>query len=349
MHVVWKMVVGGAECMLLDIVRVQAETNEVHVISIDRDSATSMLQQLDSRVKFYSCGRSHGSHSPFPILKLNAYLCKVRPDVIHTHFGKIYKCIFTPWIAKVRTIHNTTNDIGEYSHYDRCFAISRSVAEEWKQAGRDVPVITNGINCDLIKSRDFTAEKPPGDVLHFIQVSRLLVEQKGQDLLIEALAILRDELEAGHSKRFVMHFVGGGPDEAMLKEMVIERDLGNYVVFEGVKDRRWVYENLCDFDLFIQPSRFEGFGLTVAEACAAGIPVLVCDNEGPMEVIDNGRLGLKFKTGDYHDLAAKLVDFTINGYKNELLIKAYDFTRANFDVSRTAREYIHAYHSIVKD
>lgn len=122
----------------------------------------------------------------------------------------------------------------------------------------------------------------------------------------------------------------------MLKEMVIERDLGNYVVFEGVKDRRWVYENLCDFDLFIQPSRFEGFGLTVAEACVAGIPVLVCDNEGYMEVIDNGRLGLKFKTGDYHDLAAKLVDFTINGYKNELLIKAYDFTRANFDVSRTA-------------
>lgn len=54
------------------------------------------------------------------------------------------------------------------------------------------------------------------------------------------------------------------------------------------KNQEWIYHNLCNFDLFIQPSRFEGFGLTVAEAIAAKVTVLVSNIQGPMEIIDDG-------------------------------------------------------------
>ena len=77
--------------------------------------------------------------------------------------------------------------------------------------------------------------------------------------------------------------------------MVQNLHLENEVVFEGLKDQSWVYQNLCNYDLFIQPSRYEGFGLTVAEAIAAKVPVLVSNIEGPLEIIDGGRLGMSFE------------------------------------------------------
>lgn len=68
--------------------------------------------------------------------------------------------------------------------------------------------------------------------------------------------------------------------------------LEDHVIFEGLKEQAWIYENLCRYDLFIQPSRYEGFGLTVAEAISAKVPVLVSNIEGPLEIIDGGRLGM---------------------------------------------------------
>ena len=63
-----------------------------------------------------------------------------------------------------------------------------------------------------------------------------------------------------------------------------ERNLPN-----GFKSREYVYENLCQYDLYVQPSIFEGFGLTLAEAIAAEVPVITSDLEGPVEVIAGGQ------------------------------------------------------------
>ena len=57
--------------------------------------------------------------------------------------------------------------------------------------------------------------------------------------------------------------------------MVVELNLEKHVRFLGNQSREYVYSHLKDYDLFVQPSRFEGFGLTVAEAMAACVPVLV--------------------------------------------------------------------------
>ena len=105
---------------------------------------------------------------------------------------------------------------------------------------------------------------------------------------------------------------------------------------------------MCNYDLFIQPSRYEGFGLTVAEAIAAKVPVLVSNIEGPREIIDGGRLGLNFQNESAADCAVKLKSFIEYGRNDAQVVEAYQYVCEHYDVSITARKYIDVYQSILK-
>ena len=59
-------------------------------------------------------------------------------------------------------------------------------------------------------------------------------------------------------------------------------------------------------DIVVVPSRFEGFGLTAAEAMAVGKPVIASETSGLKEIIIDGETGLAFKTGNSNDLAEKI-------------------------------------------
>ena len=132
----------------------------------------------------------------------------------------------------------------------------------------------------------------------------------------------------------------------MLKELVSSYSLNNEVHFLGFKPREYVYENLCQYDLYVQPSVFEGFGLTLAEAIAAKVPVITSDLEGPVEVIAGGKYGITFKCGDANDLANKIIQF----YNNEIAVDteaAQKFAFENFNIKATAQKYLDEYLSLL--
>lgn len=343
-HIHWSLGTGGIETMLPDIANEQAKTNEVALIIINDWVEPSILAKVNQeRVKVVLINRHEGSKSPWPIIKLNLFLMKFRPDVIHTHAHHLINLVIYPFGKRVRTIHNTYNYCDEYHKFDKLIVISKAVEEFTANQGFQSVLAENGIPVKRIrsqKSSPFTDGK-----LHFIQVSRLDVEQKGQDILIKALELVKHKF--GYNN-FVMHFVGKGNDEAMLKKMVHDYNLDHEIVFENLKEQTWVYENLCNFDLFIQPSRYEGFGLTVAEAIAAKVPVLVSNIEGPLEIIDGGRLGLSFENKNIADCADKIVDF-IKQVRNEIQVEqAYKYVCDHYDVSVTAQKYLDVYQSILK-
>ena len=75
-------------------------------------------------------------------------------------------------------------------------------------------------------------------------------------------------------KRARLAIVGEGPELENLKTRIRSYGLeGNIVVFGGLPDRE-MYRILCKSKVFIFPSRFEGWGLAVAEALACGLPVV---------------------------------------------------------------------------
>jgi glycosyltransferase involved in cell wall biosynthesis len=258
------------------------------------------------------------------------------------------KFIFGKW-TMVRTIHNTTNDFNESKYFKACYAISKAVQEEWNQVGKETILVENGIPCDSINCEKTSLFND--DLLHFVQVSRLYIKQKGQDILLKALAEIKKNNLC--EKSFKMHFVGDGSSRELLQDMTKSLEIEDLVIFEGNKPRDWIYENLCNFDLFIQPSRYEGFGLTVAEAMVAKVPVLSSNIEGPVEIMtvvkDGVRqlIGYTFESENPEDLARQIATFVQQGRNDENIEFGRQHVMQNYSVQKTALQYLDEYRKVL--
>lgn len=128
-----------------------------------------------------------------------------------------------------------------------------------------------------------------------------LVPQKGFDLLLEAFAKVARVVPEW---RLVLW--GEGPDRAALEAQRARLGLEGRVEMPGVTTRpcEWVARS----DLFVLSSRFEGWGLVVGEAMAAGLPVISFDCEwGPAEMIEQNKSGVLIPNGDVDALADALI------------------------------------------
>lgn len=136
-------------------------------------------------------------------------------------------------------------------------------------------VIPLGVNSSFFQAfpRGEFREKYPwvGSRKIVLFLSRL-APKKGLDLLIPALASLRRD-------DFVLVIAGlGSPDyERQVRDMVRDRGLASRTIFTGFVQGEDKYAVLADADIFVLPSRDENFGLAVAEAMAAGLPVIISD------------------------------------------------------------------------
>lgn len=332
-HIVWGLSIGGVESMLVDIANYQVKSHAVSIIVIKDNIDPSLLSKLDSKIKLYPCKLKNGSKNPLPIVRLNLDLLRINPDIIHIHMEKIVRLVQIRRKAIViRTIHNITSIPNEYPRFDKLIAISKAVQKRTQNQGFESEVIYNGIHLDQIKSNAHTHGTP----LRIVNVGRLQ-KDKGQIILIEAAKILKE-----HSINFSIDFIGNGEDEAELKDYTKKHHLEDNINFLGLQSRTYVYENLCRYDLYVQPSIFEGFGLAIAEAIAAKIPVITSDLEGPLEVINGNLYGISFKCGNANDLANKIIQF----YNNIISIDtdtAWRYVHENFNIEITAQKYLDEY------
>ena len=341
-HILWSLTTGGIETMLVDIINRQVDEADVMLVVVNDLVDPKLVDQLSSKCRVRLLRRPAGSRNPLQIIRLNALVERFRPDVIHHHSPRTSRLLFTRR-PTVRTIHATDLAADEYPRMDALYAISDSVRDFTAAQGFDARVIINGIPADRIAAREQDGKQPDG-IFRMVQVGRVNFEQKGQDIAIEAM----DRLVNGRGiKNLRLHIMGEGEDLPALRRMVADRGLADYVVLEGLRTRTYVFDHLRDFDLFLQPSRQEGFGLTVAEACAARVPVLISDLPGPLEIIDGGRLGATFRAGDAGDLADKIEAIYNDGYDGRMIDGAQRRVKECYDVAVTARAYLDAYRKIV--
>ena len=80
----------------------------------------------------------------------------------------------------------------------------------------------------------------------------------------------------------------------------------------------------------------------------AKVPVLVCDLEGAMDVIDGGRLGMSFKTEDSISLANQIAGFLKSGTDEQQTEEACGYAVGHFDIGQTAKRYIEEYKKVIK-
>lgn len=340
-HVVWGMCTGGVETMLVNIINEHVKTEDVRLYIVNDFVDEDIVRCISHECKIYRLDRKPGSRNPIGILKLNLWLMSYNPDIVHVHSHNVSRLILGNRNI-VRTIHGIDNPPYEYPRMKALYAISNAVKEFTIYQGfPDVIEVDNGIRVeDVIKKHDW---KPQNGIYKLVQLGGLYSPHKGQDLLVKALGIL---INKGVTN-FKMHFLGKGSSLEDLRKLSDELGLKDYIVFEGNKTQREVYMQLCEYDVFVQPSRTEGFGLTVAEAVAAKLPVLVSNLPGPMEVIGNGLWGMSFETENVEDLAAKLEIILKGGYDYSLVDKAYKRAVELYDVRITAKKYIEEYKKII--
>lgn len=344
-HLTFGLAIGGIETMLVNIANEQVNLgHEVHIFVVNDIVDHVLTQRLHPRVVLHLIGRPRGSKNPIHYLRLNRRMAAVRPDIVHLHYTKLGAYIWVPALRRrmCATLHSmpAPDDTRFIRFCGPVFSISGMVADKLKSDhGVESTVVYNGVSFNEILQRD---DRPLSHPLKIVQVGRLEHEIKGQDILLMAAAHM---LEKGFTD-FKITFIGDGSSRDYLQKMASELGLPDHTEFLGSKPQEYIFGHLRDYDLFLQPSRLDGFALTVAEAMAARVPVVVSDSQAPFEVIDFGRHGKAFHATDASDCARVIMDFAAAGFDPAAATEARRYALSNFDIAVTSARYLELYSHI---
>ncbi|MBY0007039.1 glycosyltransferase [Priestia aryabhattai] len=164
-------------------------------------------------------------------------------------------------------LYNKNFDIKYYKQYTNVIAVSDHNREvfinEIPIAKEKTRVIYDIVSPKLIRSMALNSLNNGGfkdkhDGLRILTIGRL-VDAKGYDMAIEACYMLKKQ---GYN--FKWYVIGEGVLKNKLENMIKEFQLENTFVLLGTFQNPYVFLKQCD--IYVQPSRFEGYGLALAEA-----------------------------------------------------------------------------------
>ena len=127
---------------------------------------------------------------------------------------------------------------------------------------------------------------------------RLELNTKGLDLLIESFSIF-----SNLNPDWKLQIAGDGPDRELIEKLIIEKNLQNKIEILGfVSDMIQTYLNAS---IYVLSSRWEGFPMTLTEACECGLPLIFFDIPATIP-FQNDNIALTAKSFDVKDLANKM-------------------------------------------
>jgi glycosyltransferase involved in cell wall biosynthesis len=199
---------------------------------------------------------------------------------------------------KIQWIHFDVTKIGfnqrfaskVYQYFDHVFAVSNEGKHKLIQA---LPNLNHKINTFLnrISPQQLQESAHQGigftdqfNGLKILTVGRLSKE-KGQDLAISVLANL---LKSGLNVRW--YCIGDGSAKETYEKLIREYGIEKEFILLGSQTNPYPFMNQCD--IYVQPSRHEGYCITLAEAKCFSKPIITTDFTGAHEQIEDGETGL---------------------------------------------------------
>ena len=222
--------------------------------------------------------------------------------------------------VRPHSIHASTGLIvGSQSEVERILAVYGSHATR-------VARIANPVDLDLWRPEDKDQARDelglPRDAVVAVWHGRVAIDKKGLDLLLDAWAQVRAK-RAGGDARLLL--IGTGDDAAKLEELL--RRAGSEDVLwidRFLNDEATVRRYLSAGDVYVFPSRYEGFPVAPLEAMACGLPLVATDVQGMREILPDGQEsgGLLVPRDDVAGLAAGLAALLDNAQLRERLGRA---------------------------
>jgi len=183
-----------------------------------------------------------------------------------------------------------------YEKFDKVFAVSKEagkrLAEQIPAAANKADIFLNVVSYSLIKSMSREKVKMDDNFtgIKIVTVGRLSRE-KGQDIAIKVLARLKRD---GYKVRW--YLVGDGRDRKLYESMAAQYGLNGDCILVGATPNPYPY--MAKADIYVQPSRHEGYCLTLSEAKCLGKPIITTDFAGAREQITDGYNGFIVKCSE---------------------------------------------------
>ena len=238
-----------------------------------------------------------GAAAPLGLAARWLRIGSVRRIVALTHGHEVWWSKVPPFSILMREIGKCIDYLGYLGEFTGR-AISRVVPSE------KLIKIAPGID-----SRHFHPHEKKESSPTIISVGRL-VHRKGQDRLVEALAIIKVEVPDVQ-----LIFVGEGPHRKELDRLIKKHNLQGRVKFLG----RISYQNLPKYlsmgDIFAMPSRsrlfgleVEGLGIVYLEASSCALPVIGGSSGGAPDAVIHGETGYVVDGEDVKEIAARCIE-----------------------------------------
>jgi glycosyltransferase involved in cell wall biosynthesis len=196
----------------------------------------------------------------------------------------------------------------------------------------EIPIIYNGVDLDAFQPADEPRQGPEVEILC---VGRL-IERKGQHLLLQAFSRLRRDSACPVS----LKLVGTGDAEDSLRSLAADLDVADAVNFTGFVSRADMPNVYRQADIFALPSQNEGMSIALLEAMASGLPVVVTDTGGTLELVQQGTNGFVVSWADVSALTTVLARLVQDGQTRHQYGIESRRTAIRFAWSAAAKEYV---------
>ena len=260
-----------------------------------------------------------------PLLNLKRSIKEFKPDVVHAHYATSYGLLgvlsgFHPLIIslwgsdaylfpKVSFLHRKLLEFN-FSKADRILSTSHCMAREVSQyTNKNIIVTPFGVDTDRFSP--FDGEKQGKELI--IGTVKSLSAIYGLDTLIDAFDIVVRE---NPELKVQLVIAGDGTERKNLEAQVERLGLTDKVTFLGRIPNTEVAELLSRMDVYVALSRSnsESFGVAAVEAMSCGVPVVVSDADGFMEVVPNENAGYIVPRNDA-GAAAEKISYLLNNHE----------------------------------
>ena len=323
LHLIDHMGAGGAQRVVLDLAESRGPGIEMAIASLRSHCLPEAASRMDGAgVVYRGLGLTRWNPG---IHRVRRWFREWRPDVVHSHLevSNTVAVIASLFMGDTRPslINHLHNDPHQKysaghrlagrllaSHFDAHIVPSKTIAIAMEKAFgkryRSMELIPYGINpAWLEKGPTPRTAALRGGAKHVIGTVGRLVAQKSTRSLLQAIPRL---LAAEPSIRIII--VGDGPLMPELKAEGKRLGIEKAVNFLGFSDDlASIYSAL---DVFVLPSRYEGFPISLLEVMAMGTPVVATSVMGITDVVENGKNGLLVpydSPGDLGDAILRLL------------------------------------------
>jgi glycosyltransferase involved in cell wall biosynthesis len=294
------------------------------------------------------------------IITIRRYIKKINPDIIHLHsskagaLGRIASIFLNIpvvynahgwafdmdvsnrkkliYIFIERMLAKFTDVIVNVSNFERNNQIKYKVKPK-----KDTEIINNGIDLEKFKI-NFDVENIrkklniPYESFVVGMVARIS-KAKSPESFIEIAKRLKEKLGCCY---FVL--VGDGELKDKIEKLIDKYKLRNDFLITGWTDEVPKYISL--FDVGILTSKWEGFGLALAEYMASKKPVVAFNSGGIHDVVKNNYNGLLIDYGDIDGFCDAIIEIKNNDKLRKYLVSnGYKSVNEKFNAERVAREH----------